>query len=808
MISIFISYSHTDSTQEVEARTTLAPLVREGRIQVYSDQNLRAGQKIRSTNDQKLLDSDVVLFLLTRAFISSDECLREWQLAKEPKESGFERRRIPVLINDCPWRDLLQGEDLLVIPNDAKSLASYSNSELAWTEIYGEIKTIISDIETTCTPRPKFLEFLEETEIIGDHQVSLSKNYVFGRVQSYDRTGVDELNSLEGSIRNLDEILKRSGAIVHGEPMSGKTALAKMLCINQIEHDRPVLYIDAKKQTQRWTLRELERIFKDQFFGSWDYWLNQPNKVVVIDDLGEDKDAVKFLENKKDYFAHVIITMDTDIYRTYYHADSRVHFYSEMEIKEINRWHQEQLIRNTLKQTRGSDVTDGDVDIVERKIDEIVDTRLIPRYPFHVLSVIQALQVFMPQDTRITSHAHCYYIFILSRLIKAGVEKDDGSINACLNFAEHFAKAVFDQRERDQSLNADFFRCFVHSYQSRFVVSDEQIRRMCHPRYGIIHEEEGFRVRYMEFYFLGRFLARNSKEQASIIQRMCDCSEVERYHLTLLFIIHHADNTEILESITLTTMCALEKIEPATLHRSETNRFQTLVAKLNKNLLTNRSVQEHRRESRDVENSSDDSHEENQEYSPNEILKVLKNNRILGQVLRTRHGNIEKPNIKDIIIAVADGGLRVVNVLLSSGEEIESFARIIQTKFSKAPLETIRKELTWISFIWTMINIEKIVESVNKGEIHDILKEIVHEKDTPAYELINYFSQLDNAGELTSRLHDHFVNLCKRQRDPFIRRVAAIRTQFYMNTHTSKRQIEQRFCESMGIKYIYRRDRN
>ena len=782
--------------------------MREGRIQIYSDQNLRAGQRIRSTNDAKLLDSDIVLFLLTRAFISSDECLREWQLAKEPKESGSEKRRIPVLINDCPWRDLLQDEDLLVIPNDAKSLASYSNSELAWNEIYEEVKAIVSDIETTCTPRPKFREFLEETEIIGDHQVSLSKNYVFGRIQSYDRTGADELNSLEGSVRNLDEILKRSGAIIHGEPMSGKTALAKMLCINRIENGHPVLYIDAKKQNKRWTLRELERTFKDQFFGSWDYWLTQPDKVVVIDDLSEDKDAIKFLNNQKDIFAHVIITMDTDVYRTYYHADSRVHSYSEMEIKEINRWHQEQLIRNTLKQTRSSDLTDGDIDIAERRIDEIVDTRLIPRYPFHVLSVIQALQVFMPQDTRITSHAHCYYIFILGRLIKAGVEKDDGSINACLNFAEHFAKAVFDRREQDQSLNTDFFRRFVNSYQSRFVVSSEQIRRMCHPRYGIIHEEEGFRARYMEFYFLGRFLARNSKEQVSIVQKMCDRSEVERYHLTLLFIIHHADNTEILESIALNTMCALEKIEPATLNRSETNRFQILVANLNKSLLTDRSVQENRRASRDVEDSSDNSHEEIQEYSPNEILKVLKNNRILGQVLRTRHGNIERPDIKDIITAVADGGLRVINVLLSNSEEIESFARVIQTKLSKASLETIRKELTWVSFIWTMINIEKIVESVNKGEIHDILREIVHDKNTPAYELIHYFTQLDNTGELTSQLHDHFVRLCKHQRDPFIRRVAAIRTQFYMNTHVSKRQIEQRFCESMGIKYVYRRDKN
>ena len=808
MINLFISYCHADNLHESEARKTLQPLVAEKRLRVRSDQNLLAGQKIRKTNDEKLLQSDIVLFLLTRDFIASQECRREWDLAKKEKDSGLERRRIPLLISDCPWRELLKDEDLLVIPQDAKPLLSYHNSDEAWTEVYEKIKQVILDLEKTFTSRTEFRLFLEQTEIIGDHDVSLSSSYVFGRVHSYVRTDPTELGNLEGKIPNLERILEEDKVIIHGEPMSGKTALAKMLCIRQLERDQPVLYIDAKRQSGRWNLKELQRVFEDQFFGSWEQWLHQSTKLIVIDDLTKDKDAVKFLETQKSTFQRIIITMDTDIHRIFYSTEQRLKSYTEMQLREINRSHQEEIIRKTLKQATGRDISDGEVDIVERKLNEIIDTRIIPRYPFYVLSVIQALQSFMPQDTNITSHAHCYYIFILGRLMKVGIENDDGSINACLNFAEYLAKAIFDRREQGEAPNNTWFKDFVQYYQQRYIISDEHVQRMCDPRYGIINESEGFKVRYMEFYFLGRFLARNSMEEDSILRKMCERSEVERYHLTLLFVIHHADDHEILENIALNTMCSLERVPPAKLDRSETNRFQKLITSLKKNVLTDRSVEEQRKISRvdsDDEDHEDISEDSDSEYEADEILRVLKNNRILGQVLRSRHGNIEKRALKELIEAIADGGLRVVNAVLSSAEEIDAFAQWVEAKYSQFDSEHIRRELTRISFLWTMKNIEMIVDAVNKGEVRPILEEVVRERDTPAYDLIYYFSELDNTDALNNRIFSKLKKLWKYRDDFFIRRVAAIRTQFYMNTHNSKRETEQKFCEFMKIKYVYRR---
>ena len=229
MLNLFISYCHADSAHEVEARKTLKPLVIDQRIQLYSDQDLLAGQRIRKTNEKNLLQSHIVLFLLTRDFISSPECQREWQLARDQKDLNIERKRIPLLIADCPWRDLLKDEDLLIIPKDATPLSSYQNKDEVWTEVYVKIEEVISDIETNRTPRPDFCQFLEQTDLTGDQEVRLSSSYVFGRVQSYDRSGSAELGSLEGKISSIEKILERDKAIIHGEPMSGKTALAKML---------------------------------------------------------------------------------------------------------------------------------------------------------------------------------------------------------------------------------------------------------------------------------------------------------------------------------------------------------------------------------------------------------------------------------------------------------------------------------------------------------------------------------------------------------------------------------------------------
>ena len=116
----------------------------------------------------------------------------------------------------------------------------------------------------------------------------------------------------------------------------------------------------------------------------------------------------------------------------------------------------------------------------------------------------------------------------------------------------------------------------------------------------------------------------------------------------------------------------------------------------------------------------------------------------------------------------------------------------------------VKKALAYLSFIWTMINIEEVVSAVNIPEIGSAVRSVVARQDSPAYDIIGYFRELDSAHELQREGRDSLGSLLKKHGDFFVRRVASIRTQHYMNTHRSDQRIEQSVCALLNIKYVPR----
>src|SRR5882724_1495506 len=121
-LKIFLSYSHNDKTLKERLLKHLSPMVRQGTIQHWDDQQLRAGQA-----KEEILkyfdDANIILCLISPDFISSDYCyMTEMKRAWERRElEGAEI--IPILLKPVEWQEtpfsLLQ-----VIPRDHKPIAS------------------------------------------------------------------------------------------------------------------------------------------------------------------------------------------------------------------------------------------------------------------------------------------------------------------------------------------------------------------------------------------------------------------------------------------------------------------------------------------------------------------------------------------------------------------------------------------------------------------------------------------------------------------------------------------------------------
>ncbi len=73
-VSLFHSYSHRDEEHLDDLREHLAPLRRDGVINEWHDREIGAGGEWKGEIDERLKTADIILLLISPAFLDSDYC--------------------------------------------------------------------------------------------------------------------------------------------------------------------------------------------------------------------------------------------------------------------------------------------------------------------------------------------------------------------------------------------------------------------------------------------------------------------------------------------------------------------------------------------------------------------------------------------------------------------------------------------------------------------------------------------------------------------------------------------------------------
>ena len=153
---------------------------------------------------------------------------------------------------------------------------------------------------------------------------------------------------------------------------------------------------------------------------------------------------------------------------------------------------------------------------------------------------------------------------------------------------------------------------------------------------------------------------------------------------------------------------------------------------------------------------------------------------------------------------VAESGLRLVNILLIDEDQIIKLAGYIADQRPEWDVDHIKRGLAFLSFMWTMLQIEEIVTSIHFPQIAEAVAAVVNKRDNPAYDLIGYFSHLDSIENLSTRERNVLRRIWRKHDDTFLRCVISLRTQYYMNIHESRASHEQAVCAVLGVPYIAR----
>ena len=122
--NLFYSYSHKDAQHRNEMEKALSLLQRKNLLKDWSDQKILPGQTISKEIKEEMNKADIFVFLLSQDFIASNACMEEWEYAKQLSAEGKPIFRIPIILRDCSWEDLLSDDDIKALPYDANPVAS------------------------------------------------------------------------------------------------------------------------------------------------------------------------------------------------------------------------------------------------------------------------------------------------------------------------------------------------------------------------------------------------------------------------------------------------------------------------------------------------------------------------------------------------------------------------------------------------------------------------------------------------------------------------------------------------------------
>ncbi|WP_263588685.1 toll/interleukin-1 receptor domain-containing protein [Sphingopyxis sp. GC21] len=238
MLSLFFSYSHADEELRDQLEQQLAILKRQKVISVWHDRRILAGSEIDHSIDAQLEAADIILLLVSPAFLASDYCYdREMTRAMERHHAGG-ARVIPVILRPCAWHDAPFGK-LMATPTDGKPVTLWPDRDQAFLEVTNAIKAAaktLGDIPgappaptglsnhaaldaTTPAPRSSNLRL---AKTFTERDKDAFKLESFEYMAKFFENSLNELQSrndgIEGTFRRIDA--NRFSAVIY---RSGKT---------------------------------------------------------------------------------------------------------------------------------------------------------------------------------------------------------------------------------------------------------------------------------------------------------------------------------------------------------------------------------------------------------------------------------------------------------------------------------------------------------------------------------------------------------------------------------------------------------
>lgn len=144
-VYVFTSYAHEDQELLAQLIEQLSPLKRLGVIREWHDREITAGTEWRGQIDANLETAQLILLLISPAFMKSDYCYDvEAKRALQRHEAG-DARVIPVILRPAMWQ-ITPFSKLQALPREGRPVTEWENRDSALLNVVEGIKAAIESL--------------------------------------------------------------------------------------------------------------------------------------------------------------------------------------------------------------------------------------------------------------------------------------------------------------------------------------------------------------------------------------------------------------------------------------------------------------------------------------------------------------------------------------------------------------------------------------------------------------------------------------------------------------------------------------
>lgn len=141
-LRLFISYSHEDEKLKNDLDKHLVMLKRSGKIEVWNDRKLIAGEEWDTGIKKEMHAADIILLLISADFNNSEYIWKEELTHAMDRHEQGTARVIPVILRKCEWQEMPYAK-LQALPKGARPVTDFTDKDDAFTEIAAGIRTLV-----------------------------------------------------------------------------------------------------------------------------------------------------------------------------------------------------------------------------------------------------------------------------------------------------------------------------------------------------------------------------------------------------------------------------------------------------------------------------------------------------------------------------------------------------------------------------------------------------------------------------------------------------------------------------------------